>query len=684
MAPHLVYGTLDDAIPHDAKPVLSGKRRCHSTGLVLLASGFLYAALVLLSSWHFDSEDPITHVVNLARGQKQALRENDEARGSVIDPITITADNSYTEKYGYAGKGYGNIYEGSVIEPYRDTTLRVAGFDEHNVEKIDWSVRIISTGDDVTKDVIVKYGVEAVVNIREVGDFHIMARIFYKGGSITTLVKEMHAFYVRREINALDDIDRDAFFDSFLVMYHTNETDGINAFGENFRPLRYFVEVHLLNSGLQIVDRFHDGLGFLTQHVALTNEFETALQAINPMISVPYWDYTYEGELVHQKADLSAAWATPLWTDRYFGNAVEEKSHTVTEGRFAYQHVFWDDTFKVTNAYGFLRAPWNTNRSPFLTRAHTFCGVSIGFEIWPKCSDHYDLTFNETYDSLYGYVWKAGYNAHGPMHDYIGGYVNCDGFVDHLEKTELASVGALEDFTKLMIMLPKSMYRAFATTAPMACSMDTPQEDCHMICNLDSAKPGDVDIWMEIVTGYGRNLDSTGVSVAMEWMLNLDKTQQANLMRVWCNTPFSPGEQLEAGSPIDVSFYPIHPTTERLLHYKRIVSDFHETTWENPIAETQYCTQGSSGTYALEFFGNNIYNQTDCMGHHPIDLTVFKSTVKSKHGEITNKPLTNAELFKMMDPNDYKMPYIYDSFKWDHCNEDFTETRWWIPPEKKR
>ena len=40
-------------------------------------------------------------------------------------------------------------------------------------------------------------------------------------------------------------------------------------------------------------DHLHDGMGFLTQHVALTNEFERALQAVDGAASVPYWDYTF-------------------------------------------------------------------------------------------------------------------------------------------------------------------------------------------------------------------------------------------------------------------------------------------------------------------------------------------------------------------------------------------------------
>lgn len=36
--------------------------------------------------------------------------------------------------------------------------------------------------------------------------------------------------------------------------------------------------------------------GVMTHHVALTLLFEQALQVINPAVTIPYWEYTIEGE----------------------------------------------------------------------------------------------------------------------------------------------------------------------------------------------------------------------------------------------------------------------------------------------------------------------------------------------------------------------------------------------------
>ena len=56
------------------------------------------------------------------------------------------------------------------------------------------------------------------------------------------------------------------------------------------------------------------------------------------------------------------------------------------------------------NAYGYLRAPWNVNKSPFVTRAHEFCNATIGYSLWPSCGMHWNLTFDATYSSWYKWV----------------------------------------------------------------------------------------------------------------------------------------------------------------------------------------------------------------------------------------------------------------------------------------
>ena len=83
-----------------------------------------------------------------------------------------------------------------------------------------------------------------------------------------------------------------------------------------------------------------------------------------------------------------------------------------------------------------------------------------------------------------------------------------------------------------------------------------------------------------------------------------------------CSTPWSPGEQLEAASPIDPSFWPIHPALDRLLHWKKIAQPFTDAGWADPDDPdaTEYC-----------MVVKDIPGEEGCHGHHAFDTTFFES-----------------------------------------------------------
>ena len=404
---------------------------------------------------------------------------------------------------------------------------------------------------------------------------HLSVRATRADGSFHSTASSSRALvcsYVRRSLRGLVKKDRDAFLDAMKTMIEVEQGQGIDKFGDDYRPISHFSRIHLRGAGGRVSDHMHDGMGFLTQHAALTSEFELALQSIAKTMAVPYWDYTVEGEIVRGAGTLAAAWNTPLWTDNaaevadgseaWFGEA-KQVGHTVQSGRFAWQTIDKDYDNDVHNAYGYLRAPWNVNDSPYLTRAHKFCNQTIGYELWPSCGMHWNLTFDTGYNTWYQWVWDAGYAPHGPIHDYIGGYTNCGNL--HEDLLNILPTGAIDSFAKFMVVLPKSLYRAFYLTPPEYCTEDTPVSDCHSTCSLNPDDPNDVDEMMQVIMSLGSHLQKTGVALDYNWIADLDEHASAQLMRVICTTPFSPGEQLEAGSPADVSFWSIHPTMERLF-----------------------------------------------------------------------------------------------------------------------
>lgn len=67
-----------------------------------------------------------------------------------------------------------------------------------------------------------------------------------------------------------------------------------------------------------------DGIGFGVTHSMVTMMFENSLQLVNPMISLPYWDFTIEGAVVDNDEELAGDYtrlseASPLWTPDWFG-----------------------------------------------------------------------------------------------------------------------------------------------------------------------------------------------------------------------------------------------------------------------------------------------------------------------------------------------------------------------------
>ena len=125
-------------------------------------------------------------------------------------------------------------------------------------------------------------------------------------------------------------------------------------------------------------------------------------------------------------------------------------------------------------------------------------------------------------------------------------------------------------------------------------------------------------------------------------------------------------EQAESASPLDPSFWPVHPTMDRLLQYKRLVSPFLNTHWMNTQAQPPHGT---------------VFCVTDqCKGHHRDDVTTFITTVQGDDGVFERRYLTNGELFDFLNPLAPRMSYVYDNFRWEHC--DAQGLAFPLPPQR--
>ena len=209
---------------------------------------------------------------------------------------------------------------------------------------------------------------------------------FINAPATLTLTDTVSSYYVRRELRELTLRDRNLYLDGFLYMHNNPTHEGKEKFGRYYRSLADFEIMHLSYAGARGYDHMHDGIGLPTQvgvgcssdhliaslaqlslmiarrlspcmfarhrllpdldltppqHIAMTAEFELALQSVFPEATVPYWDYTIDAARVaarggDDKDMLIFANASGLFSEDFFGST-DSRAHTVTKGRFAYQ-----------------------------------------------------------------------------------------------------------------------------------------------------------------------------------------------------------------------------------------------------------------------------------------------------------------------------------------------------------
>ena len=140
-----------------------------------------------------------------------------------------------------------------------------------------------------------------------------------------------------------------------------------------------------------------------------------------------------------------------------------------------------------------------------------------------------------------------------------------------------------------------------------------------------------------------------------------------------------PGDQLEASSPADATFWPIHPTMERLWQRQKLArrfavggQDWFDAEAAAANRTTHFCRRGT------------------CRGHRADDVAPFRVTARWRRvaaaaaasagdrgdddddvaggGErFTTRLATNRELYEVADPHHSDLPYVYENFEWTHC-----------------
>jgi len=463
--------------------------------------------------------------------------------------------------------------------------------------------------------------------------------------------------YVRREIRDLTTEDLIATMDAMFTLWSTKEEDGQEKYGENFHNSTYFTSAHDFNAAWQDADHIHEGLGFIPQHIKITNMFELSMQAVNPSISLPFWDFTIDN------SENITIFESFMFTNETFGTLPSPKDHkwgwtysgdnindaSIPDGRWAYQPADINYAFpELQNGFGYIRGPWNMNPSPYLVR---FPAYDLDL---PSCRDYFAWAGDT---DLVDFLEIAAYGPHASTHGVVGGNYGCDYMDDLLADGLIMDESSQIAICKKWGFYLKELYRANYISPRTDCTagstMRAGKIDCGFTCNTDQYD----DFTTELRTVISPDYVPTSLSET-DWEKWRDFICEGDGYRIFV------GDHLESASPSDPSFWPIHPTQERLLQAKFLSGAWAEYKWPADSLANYICDKPSC--YEADY-GKKDYFAECCYGHYEFDqLLDFTSGNKSQgYGP------TNHDIFKAINGlSSYSMPYIYSGFQWAHCTED--------------
>lgn len=438
-----------------------------------------------------------------------------------------------------------------------------------------------------------------------------------------------------------------------------SEEEGQELYGSNYHSIDWFTEAHMFNAAQRDSDHIHEGLGFLPQHVKITNIFELAVQAVNPAVALPYWDYTYdEGALSDSYmfktgtfGSIKFPTSSVYWS--YSNDSLLDSA--IPDGRWAQATASKNTKYTdLTNAFGYLRGPWNTNPSPYISRFSIISEKTIMYESLPTCESYYHMI---QLTDLKDFLDLAPFIPHASTHADIGGVFGCDVLDQLLTSNLILDESSKRKICKKWSTVLKELYRADLISPQSDCETDGDYSRTGVSCGYtcDSSKQSAMVGAMKglIGTEYVPS-DITGA----QWDEWRDFVCEGEAYKIFS------GDHLEAASPSDPSFWPIHPNLERLLHAKLMAGGFESAVWPTDAADV--CDKYSC--YEEAFGDKGSYSQC-CKGHYEHDqlLDFVSGNISRGYGD------SNANIMSYTDPTNvgYAMTYVYDDFSWSHCDESF-------------
>jgi len=262
-------------------------------------------------------------------------------------------------------------------------------------------------------------------------------------------------------------------------------------------------------------------------------------------------------------------------------------------------------------------------------------------EGWPTCQYHHMVI--SAHNVLLDFLNHIASEPHGTVHGILGGTFHNEKEYDKLE--DILEPDDVFNIRSHSFRSPKSLWRKGLSSCPDMCPIDMSMDDCKCTCGEDLfEKMEDPDLYTEYI--------QAALTIKNKDDYSPDILKRA--VQIVCEAGTAIGDQLESASPGDVVFWVIHPTVERLYHWKMLKGGFDDVNWPD------------TGNYAGAVYGSLT---RQCHGHGPDDMLPFNLMMD---GATKTRRFTNRQMMEVVDPTNelFALPYVYDNFKWDHCAED--------------
>jgi len=537
-----------------------------------------------------------------------------------------------------------------MVQVHKETKFELASkrfASWHVQEKSSMDTVYVSEVDSASIDVTLTktgdYIIHAVVDSDETHQFSATAKI------------------IRYELRSLSSEDRNVYFSALRKFYWISQEDGESIYGSSYQSLTYLLRQHLYGAADKACDHWHDAAGILTHHVGITWEFENSMRLIDETTAAHYWDYTIESKEGVKWYD------SIIFDDDWFGeNSPNNADHAVSKGRFGYTPIMKDARMfsHITNPYGLLRSPWNTNPVPYLLRHNkTVYDLADGNTRFPNCTDFASYISNGsiTFSAL-----AAAVNGqlHGPVHLMIGGHW---GMKHDFFKVDKQGYSTSDDF----LLTSKFLWRQGFVRTPNYCSDDTPHSECTASCPEKIMRNISTHEFLEH-TGFW-NITAIP-NQFVEDSISANLTTQL-LIEEFCHVG-SAGEMFTSAAPQDPTFWPLHGNAERYLQYIRILGEKniidYNQTWgydhEDSASDTHVVCDwaGVEGEFERPTCKKEV-----CAGHKLNDLLPFEHLMSASD----DKVYSNKEFYELISPYNHELPYAYDGLDtWRGCTNNSLTT----------